>query len=113
MPCVLADVIFSSFLPFEPDFGQELLNKVYHPFVVQRTKGENWDGSDFKMGVGTACSEYSEWPLIDYKKGNANLFFYFQEALSKPGLHISHKDHTFANTLFKLSSHGLVSISLQ
>ena len=27
------------------------------------TKGENWDGTDFKMGVGTSLFKYSEWTL--------------------------------------------------
>ena len=31
--------------------------------MISRTKGENWDGTDFKMEVGTRCSEYSEWTL--------------------------------------------------
>ena len=49
--------------PFWGDFGQELFCKTCHAFVISQTKGENWDGTDFKMAVGTSCSEYSEWTL--------------------------------------------------
>ena len=29
------------------------------------TKGDNCDGTDFKMGVSIRFSEYREWTLID------------------------------------------------
>ena len=32
--------------------------------MISRTQGENWDGTDFKMWVGTRFSEYSEWTLL-------------------------------------------------
>ena len=51
-PCVSGDKS-SLFLPFGGEFGQELFCEVYHAFVISHTKGENWDGTDFKMGVGT------------------------------------------------------------
>ena len=61
--CVLVDLNFSSVLPFWGDFGQELFCKACHPLVISRTKCENWDGTDFKMGIGTRCSEYIKWSL--------------------------------------------------
>ena len=41
-----------------------------HAFVISQTNGENWDGIDFKMGVGRRCSEYSDWtlPLTFHKR---------------------------------------------
>ena len=45
------------------DFGKELFCKARHAFVISQTKSENWDGTDFKMRVGTRCSEYREWLL--------------------------------------------------
>ena len=49
---------------FWGDFGQELFSDECHAFVISRTKGENWDGTDFKMGVTARCSEYNEWILL-------------------------------------------------
>ena len=34
-------------------FGQELFRKACHAFVVSRKKGENWDVTNFKMGIST------------------------------------------------------------
>ena len=48
---------------FWGDFGQELFCKACHLFVVLR-KGETWDGTDIKTGVGTSCSECSEKALV-------------------------------------------------
>ena len=45
------------------DFGQELFCEECHAFVILQTKGENWDRTEFKMGVDTGCSEYSECTL--------------------------------------------------
>ena len=42
------------------DFGKELFCKARHAFVISQTKTENWDGTDFKMRVGTRYSGYSE-----------------------------------------------------
>ena len=63
--CGLIKIFLS---PFWGDFGQELFRKACHAYVILRTKGENWDGTYFKMGVGTRCSEYSEWTLHRYRK---------------------------------------------
>ena len=49
--------------PFSGDFGQELSFKVWYAFVILRTKGENWDSTDFEVGVGTGCLEYTEETL--------------------------------------------------
>ena len=63
--CDSGDYIFSV-SPFLGDFGQELFCKACHGFVISHTKGNNWDGTDFKIGVGTRCSEYSEWTLYTF-----------------------------------------------
>ena len=44
--------------PFWGDFGQELFCNTCNSFVILRAKGENWDETDFKMEVGTGCSEW-------------------------------------------------------
>ena len=31
------------------DFGQELFRKACHAFVISRTKGKNWDVTDFSV----------------------------------------------------------------
>ena len=44
-------------------FGQELFFKECHALVVKRIKWENWDETNFKVGVGTTYSEYIEWTV--------------------------------------------------
>ena len=39
---------------------------MWYAFVISLTKQVNWDGTDFKVRVGTRCLEYSEWALTDY-----------------------------------------------
>ena len=31
--------------------------------MISETKAEDWNGTDFKMGVSTRCSECSKWTL--------------------------------------------------
>ena len=61
---LLIEFLFVS--PFWDDFEQELFCKGCHAFVLSRIKGENRDGADFKMGVGTRCSEHSEWTSLAF-----------------------------------------------
>ena len=51
--CVLNDVNLSWFLIFRGDFGKEFSGKAYQVSVISRTKDENWDKTDLKMGVDT------------------------------------------------------------
>ena len=62
--CALGDFkTFSLFPPFGAIRGKNcILKRATH--LQFRTKGENWDGTDFNMGDGTRCSEYSEFTLI-------------------------------------------------
>ena len=43
---------------FWGDFGKELFYKACHALIISRI--DNWHGTDFKMGVGTRCSECRE-----------------------------------------------------
>ena len=46
------------------DFGQELFYETCYAFVILKTKGENWDGTDFKIEVGRKkFLVYTEWTL--------------------------------------------------
>ena len=45
------------------DFGQELSRKRAARPVIWRIKGENCDGTDFKMGVAATLLELSEWTV--------------------------------------------------
>ena len=53
--CLLIKFLFVSH--YWGNFGQELFCKACHVFVITRMKGENWDGTDFKMAVGRRCSK--------------------------------------------------------
>ena len=44
--------------PFWGTFRQGLSCKGCHIFVILETKVENWDGADFKIGVGTVNRVY-------------------------------------------------------
>ena len=44
------------------DFGRELSCK-RAARLIWRIKGENSDGTDFKMGVAATLPEFSEWTL--------------------------------------------------
>ena len=37
--------------------------KACRSIAISRTRGENWGGTDFKIGVGATCSECGEWSL--------------------------------------------------
>ena len=52
------------------DFGQELFCKTSHTLVILRTEGQNWDGTYFKMGLGTRCLECNEWTLTKFDSVN-------------------------------------------
>ena len=51
------------------DFGRELSFKCLSETLILRIKGENCDGTDFKMGVAATLPELSKWTITLFDMG--------------------------------------------